>query len=247
MNILRDSNRLSQKSVLIGLTLAMKQLVQVSTPANAVYVLMFLTECLCVTDHFLLTAEAHLAIPSLADRLGISPRQLLYRNRQIICKVMVDAAKDDNLNQILTHASEVFRESSHCSIRRYREPSEDELYAFTATYKRHLLPAVITKCAIKGVNAPFNCLINCVRAEGLLTSDAKEPVSLLIDNFQDILSYVVFFYPVSVQEKTLQYVAEVTGKHLVDIRRYRIQVSIFHYSIKCWVCILFCIVLLTGA
>ena len=196
---------------------------QCSTPSNAVYILMFLTKCLTLVDHVQVNAEIHLAIPQLANRLGLSPRELFSKNRQIISKVLLDACEPNSLEGILTHASEIFKDSVTSGVRRYLDQCEDDLYSFVLSYIRHFLPGIVTRSAVENKPELMQAFMNCVQID---CSNGKQKESLLIDNFQHILAYLVFFHPLEMVEKTLKFVSTVTGKHLVDIRRCTIQTQV---------------------
>ncbi|KAF2357789.1 Phosphatidylinositol 3-/4-kinase catalytic domain [Trinorchestia longiramus] len=260
-----DPGLLDRPAAHTGLILVIQTVVRLSTPVSCVYVLLALMHCLCLTKHRNVIAQApvlttpqqevlhrsppqvHLAVPALAERFSVSARQLFHRNRQLLCKVIVERASSDDLEVILSHAAELFRDSQLAGVLRYCDSSSEDLVDWTSSNFRHLLPGLVTRAVKECKPALVAVLLRCVNKnqekdsrddedDALLgtqsssvvqqqkpSSGSNAPNSLLIDHFQHIVVYAALFQSPDVLEKSIQYVADATGFHPVFIRRCSIQ------------------------
>ncbi|CAL4124185.1 unnamed protein product, partial [Meganyctiphanes norvegica] len=172
---------------------------------GSVFNLLF--SCLISRTSAIVDAHTQLIIQALAQNSGMRPCNLYMRFSYSCAKVLSKCLQKDKVAEMILHITRVFNWSSLVSTKKGKTVSE--LSAFVNSQIRFLLPVMLIRSTASGEPG---ILVELAACANLRLRD------LIIDNFQYILSHLVFNENEEELESVLKFIGAITELKLNKIR-----------------------------
>lgn len=177
---------------------------------GSVFNLLF--SCLISRTSPIVDAHTQLIIQALAENSGMRPCDLYMRFSNSCAQVLSKCLQKDKVSDLIHHITRVFNWSSLVSTKKGKPISE--ISAFVNSQIKYLLPVMLIRTS--GSGEP-GILVELAACANLRLRD------LIIDNFQYILSHLIFNENEQELECVLKFIGTITELKLNKIRDCTIQ------------------------